>query len=252
MNKKLNIKPVTDLDVYPEETENFERFTVKELPISERPYEKCERFGPAALSDAELIAVIIKTGTKGERSIDLAHRILKLTKSESVGGLFHLDIKDLMPVKGIGRVKAIQLVCAAELAKRMNMSSRREKLNFALPSTVAEYFMEDMRYLEQETGVAVFLDTRMNLISYKRLFTGTVNMSIMDSREILIEALKARALYFIVLHNHPSGDPTPSPMDIATTKKLLSAGKVIGISLVDHIIIGDNVYYSFKEEGLMS
>ena len=226
--------------------------TVKELPENEQPYEKCEKYGASALSDAELLAVIIRSGTMNERSIDLAHRILNLgDRNKRLSNLYHLSMKDYMKVRGIGRVKSIQLLCVAELSKRIALDTRRQSVNFCNPEDVAGYFMEELRHLEKEVLVCVLLDSKNNLISSQTMFTGTVGMAPMEPRELLRYALRNDAVYFIVLHNHPSGDPTPSRQDISSTERLQNAGNMVGIRLLDHIIIGDNRFVSMKQAGML-
>ncbi|MBO4420988.1 MAG: DNA repair protein RadC [Lachnospiraceae bacterium] len=226
--------------------------TIKELPENERPYEKCEKYGPQVLSDSELLAIIIKSGNKNERSTELAYRILQMKEGRyGVSVLNHVSFGELTSIKGVGRVKAIQLLAVAELSKRMSEDIKREGISFEDSDSVAGFFMERMRHLEREETRAVFLDSRLKMISDKVVFTGTVGMAPMEPREILREALLADAVYFILLHNHPSGDPTPSEADINTTARVKEAGNSVGIRLKDHIIIGDNKYVSLKDRGLM-
>ena len=228
--------------------ENY--LTVKELPVSERPYEKCERYGTEALSDAELLAVIIRTGTKKVRAIDLAVNILNYsTACPGLKGLNYLTLKELTKIKGIGRVKAIELLCITELTRRMAKEITRSSLLLTSPKSVADYYMQDMRHLSREQVVLLLLDTKNRLIKDMVISQGTVNTSIMPAREVFIYAVKYEAVGIILIHNHPSGDPGPSTEDIRVTKKIADAGNLIGISLMDHIIIGDNKYTSLKEEG---
>ena len=239
MKRKLNTELQTD------------RMTVKELPVDERPDEKCLKYGPQALSDAELLAAVIRVGTRDERSVELACRVLKLSGSHSgLAGLCHLNRADLLSLKGIGDVKAVQIMCIAELSRRLNRSQRSQTLDFRESASVADYYKEDMRHLEQEELRAVFLDVKNRLIYDRRIFYGTVSRSIAEPREILIEALRAGASCLIILHNHPSGDPTPSQDDILATTRLKSCCDLIGIRFLDHIVIGDNTYVSMKDAGL--
>ncbi len=226
--------------------------TVKELPVSERPYEKCETYGPQFLSDAELLAVILKTGSKGLRAIDLAVNVLNYSKAyPGLKGLNYLTMKELKKIRGIGRVKAIQLLCLTELTKRMSREVHKETLKFTTPQSVAEYYMQDMRHLKKEQVLLLMLDSKSKLLKDMVMSSGTVNLSIVPIREILIQALKEEAVKIILVHNHPSGDPTPSPEDIRVTKRMKEAGDLVGISLMDHIIIGDNKYISLKEQGFL-
>lgn len=222
--------------------------TVKELPISERPYEKCEKYGAEALSDAELLAVILRTGTKQQRVIDLAVNILNYsTAYPGLKGLNYLTMKELTKINGVGRVKAIELLCLTEITKRMARESHRDSLRLITPKSVADYYMQDMRHLKDEQVVLLMLDSKNRFIKDMIISKGTVNTSIMPIREVFVHALKYEAVNIILLHNHPSGDPTPSAEDIKVTKKLKEAGNLIGITLMDHIIIGDNRYNSLKE-----
>jgi DNA repair protein RadC len=230
--------------------ENY--LTVKELPISERPYEKCEQYGVSALSDAELLAVILRTGTKQQRVIDLAVNILNYsTAYPGLKGLNYLTMKELTGMRGIGRVKAIELLCLTEITKRMAKELHQDSLKLATPQSVANYYMQDMRHLTREQVLLVMMDSKNKIIKDMIISKGTVNTSIMPTREVFVHALKYEAVNIILLHNHPSGDPTPSSEDVRVTKRLIEAGNLIGIMLMDHIIIGDNRYISLKEQGLL-
>ncbi len=230
--------------------ENY--LTVKELPTSERPYEKCEHYGAGTLSDAELLAVIIRTGTKQQRAIDLAVNILNYsTAHPGLKGLNYLTLKELTKIRGIGRVKAIELLCLTELTRRMAKETGRDSLRLTTPQSVADYYMQDMRHLTREQVLLIMMDSKNKIIKDMVISEGTVNTSIMPTREIFVHAVKYEAVNIILLHNHPSGDPTPSTEDIRVTKRLTEAGNLIGISLMDHIIIGDNRYISLKEMGIL-
>jgi DNA repair protein RadC len=227
-----------------------DKYTMKELPASEKPYEKCEKSGAAALSDAELLAVILKTGTKNKTSRELATEILSLHPVYTgLLGLHHLSMKELTAVSGIGTVKAIQLQCVAELSKRLAKQTIKERESLDGPWDVAHFFMEEMRYLETEHLYAAYLDASGHLLHYQVVFIGTIQTSLANPREILRIALRYDAAHFIILHNHPSGDPKPSTEDIQITKRLQEAAELIGIPLTDHIIIGDNQYFSLRERG---
>lgn len=231
---------------------NQDYLTVKELPTSERPYEKCERYGAEALSDAELLAVILRTGTKEQRVIDLAMNILNFSPVHpGLKGLNYLTMKELTRIKGVGRVKAIELLCLTEITKRMSREINRDKLKLVTPRNVADYYMQDMRHQTREQVLLVMMDSKNKIIKDMIISEGTVNTSIMPTREVYVQAVKYEAVNIILLHNHPSGDPTPSAEDIRVTKRLAEAGSLIGITLMDHIIIGDNRYISLKEQGLI-
>lgn len=223
-----------------------------DLPVDDRPYEKCIKNGAASLSDAELLATILRTGAKGEKSIDLARNVLQLSNScNGILGIYHSSIEELMKINGIGRVKAVQLKCVAELAKRFNKAVREERLLFNEPESIARYYMEELRHEECERLMLIMLDTKNRLIKETVLSIGTVNASLVSPRELFIEALKTGAVNIIMLHNHPSGDCMPSREDIILTKQIRKCGNLLGIKLLDHIIIGDNKYMSFVEQKMI-
>ena len=226
--------------------------TMKELYKEERPYEKCLANGAGALSDTELLAVILRSGTSGETVCQLAGRILSLPGYEGLSGLRRIPAERLLELKGVGHVKAVQLKCLAELAARMAKASAGERLCFDTPATIADYFMEDLRHREQEHLLVLFLNTRNKLLKEKLMFKGTVNASIISPREIFLEALEVHAVQLILVHNHPSGDPAPSPEDIRMTKRIRQAGELLDIQLLDHVIIGDRCYSSLRERGILS
>ena len=226
--------------------------TMKHLPPQMQPYEKCTAYGPGFLTDAELIACILRSGTKEYTSVALAEYLLKLRKGkEGLRGLCSLSYEELTAVSGIGRVKAIQIQCIFELAKRMSRSEAAKLLKFDEPETIANYYMEDYRHKEQEHLLLLLLDNKSNLLGEKPLFTGTVNASLVSPREIYLEALKYHAVGIILLHNHPSGDPTPSDADRRVTRKIKDAGNLLDVPLLDHIVLGDKRYVSFREEGYL-
>lgn len=226
--------------------------TIKELPSSERPYEKCEKNGPSSLSDAELLATILRTGSKSERVIDVAHNVLNYSKMHrGLIGINYLSLHELMSIKGIGKVKAVQIQCIAELTKRMAKATNEEGLKLLTPQAVANYYMQEMRHLSREQIILVMLDSKSKILKDMIISTGTVNASILAPREIYLNALKYGAVNIILLHNHPSGDPTPSKEDINSTRRMKEAGNLVGIKLIDHIIIGDNRFISLKEMGIL-
>ncbi len=226
-------------------------FTMKELPAEERPYEKCLKHGPEVLSDAELLSVIIRTGTRQDSSLSLSRKILEAGE-EGLLGLLHRSLPELMEIRGIGPVKASQLLCIGELSRRIwRQAASGEALSFHSPEAIAGYYMEEMRHREQEELRVMFFNTKQVLIKELLLSRGTVNASLATPREIFIEALRYRAVSLILVHNHPSGDPAPSREDAAFTKRVRLAGELMGITLLDHIIIGDNSFMSLKERGML-
>lgn len=225
---------------------------IKELTREERPYEKCERFGAENLTDIELLAILLRTGTRGENSMELAKRILY--PAFGSGGILNLprwSFEQLIRLKGIGKVKAIQILCICELARRLSKACAGPELRFDTPDTIARYYMEDLRYQKQESMKLLLLNTKSRLIGETDISRGTVNSAVVSPRELFVEALQKDAVSIILLHNHPSGDPTPSREDILVTKKVCEAGKMIGVELLDHIIIGNNCYSSMREDGIL-
>jgi DNA repair protein radc len=225
---------------------------IKELPLSERPYEKFLQNGVTALNDSELLAIILRTGTRGISSITLSKEVLNFHNSyQGLIGLLHLSVEQLKTIKGIGMVKAVQLKCIGELSRRIAKTMAQEQLSFNHPQTIASYYMEDMRHLEQEVLTCIMLDTKNSFLGDIMISKGTVNASLVSAREIFLNALKYQAVNIILLHNHPSGNPYPSDEDINVTKQIQAAGDLIGIKLLDHIIIGDQKYVSFCEDHIL-
>lgn len=218
------------------------------------PYERFLSMGPASLSESELLAIILRTGTRDISAVEVARKVLSLSKYPRCGllGLYDLSVEELASVKGIGPVKAVKLKALAELSMRMHTATAAIGFNAASPASVAGYFMEQLRHLERENVVLACLDTKGTLIAQKRLSEGSVNLSLISPRIVFIEALTMHAVNIILLHNHPSGDPSPSLEDISLTEDIGMLGDKLGIRLLDHIIIGDNRYYSFEEHGLMN
>lgn len=229
------------------------RLKMKDLPLSERPYEKLEQFGSEMLSDAELLAIIIKTGNKNETSVMLAQRLLKQEDgSRGLSILHDVSLEQLKSIKGIGRVKAIQLKALSELSKRMaSVSSMDRRFVVKSPEDVVKLLMEEMRYLKKEVFKLVMLNTKNHVIKRANISVGSLSASIVHPREVFSEAIKTGCSGVIFVHNHPSGDPEPSSEDIETTNRLVSAGNILGIKVLDHIIIGDGRFISLKEKGLI-
>lgn len=213
------------------------------------PYEKFLRFGPESLTESELLAIILRTGTKDKSALELAEEVLSLSETNRTGllGLYDIPLKRLLTVKGIGEVKAVKIKCIAELAMRINSASAKDGLIVHKPSTIADYFMEKLRHRKKECVVVACLDAKGQLIKEVLLSSGSVNMSLISPRDVFLEALRYEAVNIILIHNHPSGDPTPSQSDLQITKYVAEMGDKLDIPLLDHIIIGDNCYTSFKE-----
>ena len=226
-------------------------YSMKELPLQEQPYEKFRKHGPGSLSDAELLSIIIGSGSQGESALSLSRRILALTECRDLAGLCRLKPAQLTALKGIGPVKAMKLLCVGELSRRIAKTGAERTVSFTDPESVAACYMEDLRHEDAERVLLLMLDTRSRLIGEEVISKGTVNMSAVSPREIFLTAFRYGAVSIILLHNHPSGDPTPSREDIALTRQVRQAGALVGIELVDHIVVGDRCYFSFRSSDMM-
>ena len=224
---------------------------IKELPISERPYEKLELYGEKALSEAELLAIIIKTGTKNETSVELAKKILTLNggiNSKDLNFLREKSIEEFMQIKGIGKVKAIQLKALCEFATRMNKPLDYRKIKIKSPGDIAKIFIDEMKHLKIELLKVVILNNSNEILKIQNIAQGNTNIVNADAKNILSEAIKMQAPKVILLHNHPSGNLTPSDSDIKFTERIKKACEILGIQLLDHIIIAENKYTSIFYE----
>ncbi len=229
--------------------ENNEYYRLQNLP-----YEKFIAYGSRSLTDSELLAILLRTGTRGVNVRELGEQVLAETARYGNGllGLYHIPLQELCRIDGIGRVKAIQLKTVAELSTRMAQARAKSNLSFHHPASVADYYMERFRHETVEYIMLLLLDSGLHLIGEHILSKGTVNASLMSPREVFINALQARAAGIMLLHNHPGGDPKPSGNDIHVTERIAKTGALADIPLFDHIIIGDNQYFSFKENQLLT
>ena len=197
--------------------------------------------------------MILRCGVQGSSSLTLADKILNLSKQTGYSGLlglFHISMQELMKIHGIGKVKAIQLKCIGDLSKRMATAAAKPELSFHHPVTIAKYYMERLRHEEQELLYCMMLDGHNHLSGEQLLSRGTVNATLITPREVFVEAVKYRAVNLILVHNHPGGDPSPSQADLDVTERIYHCGELLGIHLLDHIIIGDHRYVSFREKGI--
>ena len=219
---------------------------IKELPLEERPRERLFKIGKENLSNEELLAIILKTGTKNKSVKDIAHEILE--EIHHIDALENITFHSFKNIKGIGKVKISEIMAALELGKRIFLEKDDYKIIYSHPKII----YEDNKYLfykkKQELFYCLYLDSKNQLIERKLLFMGTLNRSIVHPREIFKEAYLTSASKIICMHNHPSGDITPSSEDIFLTKNLIEIGKLQGISISDHIIMGNDNYYSFYDE----
>jgi DNA repair protein RadC len=222
---------------------------IRDFPEAERPRERLISDGPESLANHELLAILLRTGTKDESVLQLANRLLN--HFEGLRLLKDATIEEITSIKGIGTAKAVQILAAIELGRRISRLQYDERYVIRSPEDGAKYVMEDMRFLSQEHFVCLYLNTKNQVIHRKTVFIGSLNASIVHPREVFKEAIKRSAASIICAHNHPSGDPTPSREDIEVTKRLAECGRMIGIELLDHLIIGDRKFVSLKEKGYM-
>lgn len=224
---------------------------MKELPISERPYEKLQLYGSEMLSNAELLAIIIKTGTKNENSLAVAQNILGLknsTDKEDLRFLCDTTIEEFMKIKGIGKVKAIQLKAIGELTKRISKPLNKKRIKIKNTKDVAELLMAELRYEKREVAKVVILNSKNIVLRIVNISFGGTNFASIAPKEILAEAIKMQSPKIILVHNHPSGDPKPSKEDFRVTDRIYECADIMGIELLDHIVIGDGTYASILLE----
>ncbi|HAM81431.1 RadC family protein [Ornithinibacillus bavariensis] len=222
---------------------------IKDVPKEDRPRERLLSLGASHLSNQELLAILLGSGTKDESVMALANRLLM--HFEGLKLLKDATIEELTAIKGIGSAKGVLILSALELGKRLSQYKASEKYVIRSPEDGADYIMEELRNLNQEHFVVLFLNTKNQIIHRQTIFIGSLNASIVHPREVFREAVKRSAASIIVAHNHPSGDPTPSQEDIHVTRRLAESGKMIGIELLDHLVIGDRKFVSLKEKGYL-
>lgn len=224
---------------------------IKELPRSERPYEKLALYGSEKLSNSELLAIIIKTGTKNHTAIELAQRVLKLkgnTNTNNLSFLQEISIQEFMDIKGIGQIKAIQLKAICEIAKRMSRPIDDEKVILKSSEDVAKLLLDEMKYEKIEMAKVLILNNKNILLKIKDIALGGSNFAMIEPKEVLSDAVKMQAKKIILVHNHPSGDPTPSKADIKLTDRIWQACEMLGIDMLDHVVIGYDSYKSVFSE----
>lgn len=220
---------------------------IKELPLSERPYEKLEMYGEGSLSNAELLAIIIKTGTKEESSVAIAQKILNLNKNVNTKDLRFLQeisVEEFMQIKGIGKVKALQLKAICELTKRISRPIDIKKNIIKTPKDVANLLMPELKYEKREIAKVIILNTKNVVLRIVNISLGGSNFACIEPKDVLAEAIKIQAPKIILVHNHPSGDATPSKSDYNVTDRVYDAAQLLGIELLDHIVLGDGEYES--------
>lgn len=223
--------------------------TIKDLPLDERPREKLLANGATVLSNAELLAILLRSGTKRDSALRLAEQLL--INHGGISGLGGLAPQDLSKLKGIGNAKAVTIAAAVELGKRMSTTLGDRRSIIRSPQDVANLMMPRLRYENKEKFVVVLLSTKNHVLAAPTVSVGTLNASLVHPRDLFREAIKYCAASVILVHNHPSGDPSPSQEDIALTGKLIEAGLLLDISVIDHVIIGDGKYVSLKEKEII-
>lgn len=222
---------------------------VKQLPESERPYEKFLKKGVQSLSDAELIAIIVKNGTREYNSLDVARAVLSGGHGNLLN-LYEFSYEELLKIPGVGKVKAIQLKAIAELSRRIAQTNSGYHISMKDPASIADYYMEQLRHLKKEFLFCAFFDAKCNFIGDARISIGSTSYAFVSAKDILRKALERNASLLVLVHNHPSGDPSPSADDIRITNRLRESAGLLDLSIGDHIIIGDNRYFSFLEHDL--
>lgn len=223
---------------------------MKALPMTEKPYELLEEKGEKALSDAQLLAILLKSGTKGERALDLSARLLRdgaLLSDYPLQGLMKMSLTTLKSYRGIGRVKALEIKALLELSRRLSSAPSAARISMDKPEKVAAFYMDRFRLFTKEVAMAVFLNKKYERISELEVGRGALDFSFINQRDLFLSGYERGAYAFVLLHNHPSGDPSPSHQDIEMTQRLREAGLLLELRLADHIILGENAYYSFQE-----
>ncbi|MCB0119587.1 MAG: DNA repair protein RadC [Anaerolineales bacterium] len=230
------------------ETNSKPAYRISDLHESDRPRERLAALGPQALTNAELLAILLRVGVQGENAVEVGQRLLK--KFSGLGGLHRAPFKELMDQHGMGEAKASQIKAAIELGRRLTLESPEEKPAINSPADAAALVQYDMSALEQEHLRVMLLDRRNRVLEVVEVYKGSVNSSQVRVGELFKDAIRANASAVIVVHNHPSGDPTPSPDDVAVTRAIVQAGKLLDIDVLDHLVIGQGKWVSLKEKGL--
>ena len=222
---------------------------IKELPADERPREKMKERGAQALGNSELLAILLRTGNFQESALRIAENLLD--RQGGLAGFGNATLEEFEQVKGVGEAKAITVMAAIELGRRVTTLAPVERPIIRTPDDVAALLMPRFRYETKESFIAILLSTKNHVLKTPVISVGSLNASIVHPRELFREAINASAAAVILAHNHPSGDPAPSPEDVSLTRKLVDAGKLLDIPVLDHIVLGDGKYISFKEKGIL-
>lgn len=223
--------------------------TLKEMPAELRPRERLLSVGAVSLSNIELLAILLRTGTKQMSAVDLAAQLFAHFKD--LTGLLDATVEELAVVKGVGPVKAVQIKAALEIGRRLALMPATKRTIIQSPDDAALLMMDNMRYLDREHFKAILLNTKNQVLAVETISIGTLNSSVVHPRELFKVAIKKSSANIILVHNHPSGDPTPSREDIDITRRIQEGGEILGISVLDHLIIGDNKFVSLKSKGII-
>lgn len=224
-------------------------YKIKELPTSERPRERALKYGVNNLSTQELLAILLRTGTKEDNALDLSMHILK--SITNLNEFNTMTINELKKIRGIGSVKAITLLASIELGKRILNPINENKILVNSPNSVYHYLKDELMFKKQEHFICLYVDTKGKIIRKETLYIGTLNSTVIHPREVFNLGIKYSAAGIVLIHNHPSGDPYPSSNDKDVTNNIIDASKILGIDIIDHIIFGKGKYFSFMENGLM-
>jgi DNA repair protein RadC len=235
-------------DIMKDEPSPTYRPTIRDLPAEERPRERLARYGGASLSTSELLAILLRTGGRGENVLQMAQRLL--IDCGGLAGLGRASFAELAAMKGIGPAKAAQVQAGLEIGRRLLVASPNERPQINSPSDAAALLMGEMACLEQEHLRLLLLDTKNRVLAAPTIYKGNVNTTVVRIAELFREAIRHNSTGLIMAHNHPSGDPTPSPEDVQMTRQIVEAGRLLGVEVLDHLIIGDNRFVSLKERGL--
>jgi len=221
---------------------------IRDLPESERPRERLMNYGPGALSNAELIAILLRIGVKGESAVRLGERLL--TRFKGLRGLARASVQELCQVHGLGPAKAVQLKAALELGRRLLLTAPEDRPTITSPADVANQLMLDLALEDQEHLWVVLLDSRNRVMEVDKVYKGSLHTTVVRTAELLRNAVRHNAAGIVIVHNHPSGDPSPSPEDVRLTEQVVQAGRLLNIDVLDHVIIGGQRYISLRERGL--
>ncbi|MFZ5898385.1 MAG: RadC family protein [Bacillota bacterium] len=223
--------------------------TIKQMPEEVRPRERLVKMGAGALSDVELLAILLRTGTQRTSALELAQQVL--SRFGGIRELLEASLEELASVRGVGSAKAVVIKAALEIGYRLATAPAEQRVTIRTPEQAAQLLIPEMRHLDREHFLALVLNTKNQVLARERISVGTLNATNVHAREVFKSAIRRSAAALILAHNHPSGDPTPSQQDLDLTAQLVEAGEVIGIAILDHIIIGDNRYTSLKALGLI-